>query len=79
LNLAYVAMGRFDGMWESALSPWDMAAGSLLILEAGGIVTGYEGQPFRLDGRRLVTANAPLHARLIDVIARQPKAGAVQP
>jgi myo-inositol-1(or 4)-monophosphatase len=79
LNLAYVAMGRFDGMWESALSPWDMAAGSLLILESGGIVTGYDGQPFRLDGRRLVTANPQLHARLIDVIARQPKAGAVQP
>lgn len=78
LNLAYVSMGRFDGMWEGNLSPWDVAAGALLVREAGGVVTDYAGEPLRLDGRRLVAANPALHARLLDVIARHPAAGAVQ-
>lgn len=75
LNLCYVAMGRFDGMWEGDLSPWDIAAGALVIAEAGGLVTGYAGEPLRLDGRRIVTANAPLHARILEVVAMHPEAG----
>jgi len=74
LNLCYVAMGRFDGMWEGNLSPWDVAAGSLVVREAGGAVTGYEGEPFRLDGRRMVAANPALHARLLAVVALHPEA-----
>jgi myo-inositol-1(or 4)-monophosphatase len=77
LNLCYVAMARFDGMWEGHLSPWDVAAGSLIVREAGGVVTGYEGEPFRLEGRRIVTANAALHAKLLAVVALHPEAGAV--
>jgi len=77
LNLCYVAMGRFDGMWEGNLSPWDVAAGSLIVREAGGVVTGYDGEPFRLDGRRIVTANPALHAKLLAVVALHPEAGAV--
>jgi len=77
LNLAYLAMGRFDGMWEGNLSPWDVAAGSLLVREAGGRVTGYAGEPFRLDGRRLVAANPALLERLLEVVAAHPEAGAV--
>jgi myo-inositol-1(or 4)-monophosphatase len=75
LNLCYVAMGRFDGMWEGALSPWDIAAGALLVREAGGVITGYAGEPLRLDGRRIVTANPALHARLLEVVALHPEAG----
>ena len=78
LNLCYVAMGRFDGMWEGDLSPWDIAAGALVIREAGGLVTGYTGEPLRLDGRRIVTANPALHARLLEVIALHPEAAPTQ-
>jgi myo-inositol-1(or 4)-monophosphatase len=74
LNLCYVAMGRFDGMWEGNLSPWDIAAGSLVIREAGGVITGYAGEPLRLDGRRIVTANPALHARMLEVVALHPEA-----
>jgi myo-inositol-1(or 4)-monophosphatase len=77
LNLCYVAMGRFDGMWEGHLSPWDVAAGSLIVREAGGEVTGYDGEPFQLDGRRIVAANPVLHAKLLSVVALHPEAGAV--
>jgi myo-inositol-1(or 4)-monophosphatase len=77
LNLCYVAMGRFDGMWEGNLSPWDIAAGSLIIREAGGVITGYAGEALRLDGRRIVTANAGLHARMVEVVALHPEAGVV--
>lgn len=72
LNLCYVAMGRFDGMWEGNLSAWDIAAGSLIVQEAGGVITGYAGEPLRLDGRRIATANPALHARLLEVIAAHP-------
>jgi myo-inositol-1(or 4)-monophosphatase len=77
LNLCYVAMGRFDGMWEGDLSAWDVAAGTLIVREAGGVVTGFDGGPFRLDGRRLVAANPGLHAQLLGVVALHPEAGAV--
>ncbi len=77
LNLCYLAMGRFDGMWEGNLSPWDVAAGTLIVREAGGLVTGYAGEAFRLDGRRMVAANATLHARMLEVVALHPEAGAV--
>ena len=75
LNLCYVAMGRFDGMWEGDLSPWDIAAGALIVREAGGVITGYAGEPLRLDARRIVTANPALHARLLEVVALHPEAG----
>jgi myo-inositol-1(or 4)-monophosphatase len=73
LNLSYLAMGRFDGMWEGNLSPWDIAAGSLLVREAGGVITGYRGEPLRLDGRRIVAAHPTLHGRLLEVIAAHPE------
>ena len=50
LNACYTALGRFDGFWEIHLSPWDMAAGALMVLEAGGLVTDYAGEPFRIEG-----------------------------
>jgi myo-inositol-1(or 4)-monophosphatase len=74
LNLCYLAMGRFDGMWEGNLSPWDIAAGSLIVREAGGAITGYSGEPLRLEGRRIVSANPALHARMLEVVALHPEA-----
>ncbi|GIW72654.1 MAG: hypothetical protein KatS3mg102_2196 [Planctomycetota bacterium] len=64
LDLCYVAAGRFDGMWESGLNPFDVAAGALIVREAGGRVTDYEGGEDWLDGRTLLATNGVLHERL---------------
>lgn len=61
LDLAYVACGRLDGFWEIGLMPWDMAAGVLLIQEAGGIVTDFEGGDKFLETGNVLTANPKLH------------------
>lgn len=71
LDLCYVAAGRFDGFWEEQLQAWDMAAGWLIVEEAGGRVTGYGGE--RLDlfgGGRIVASNGPLHGLMLEVIGR---------
>lgn len=69
LNLCYLAAGRFDGFWEARLAPWDMAAGVLIVREAGGRVTRYDGSEFRLDGRQILATNAALHQEMQDVLA----------
>jgi myo-inositol-1(or 4)-monophosphatase len=74
LNLCYLAMGRFDGFWEGSLSPWDMAAGSLIVREAGGILTNFAGGPFRLDGRQICAAGPALQPRMLAVLAVHPEA-----
>jgi len=65
LDLACVASGRFDGFWEFNLNPWDLAAGVLLVEEAGGQVSGFFGQPFRLADRDVVASNGLIHADLL--------------
>jgi myo-inositol-1(or 4)-monophosphatase len=65
LDLAYTARGVFDGFWEKNLSPWDVAAGVLLVQEAGGRVTDFSGQPFSLEKVELLASNAQLHRALI--------------
>ena len=57
LDLAYTACGRFEGYWEFNLNPWDTSAGALLVLEAGGTITGFDGSPFRLDSREVLATN----------------------
>jgi myo-inositol-1(or 4)-monophosphatase len=74
LNLAYLAMGRFDGFWEGSLSAWDVAAGSLIVREAGGVITDYTGGPFRIDGRQVCAAGPALHPALLEVVAAHPAA-----
>ncbi|MBE3589235.1 MAG: inositol monophosphatase [Firmicutes bacterium] len=69
-HLAYVAAGRLSGCWDIHLSPWDMAAGQLMVEEAGGVVTTASGEPFRLDQRTIVAANPALHADLLAVLRR---------
>jgi myo-inositol-1(or 4)-monophosphatase len=61
LDMAYVAAGRFDGFWELHLSPWDVAAGAALVMEAGGIVSDFDGGDDWLFGGSIVAANARLH------------------
>ena len=68
LDLCYVAAGRFDGFWEQQLHPWDMAAGALIVEEAGGRVTGYDDQPHDLFGGQIVASNGPLHGPMLEVI-----------
>jgi myo-inositol-1(or 4)-monophosphatase len=65
LDLANVACGRYDGFWEFNLNPWDTAAGVLLVQEAGGVVTRFDGTPFRLDSREVLASNGVLHQELI--------------
>lgn len=65
IDLAYVAAGRLDGYWERGLNPWDIAAGILLIEEAGGTVTAYDGQPVQINSGRLVTSNGKIHQELL--------------
>lgn len=66
LDLADVACGRFEAFWELSLAPWDIAAGVLLILEAGGIVTNLEGESVPIDHTSLVAGNPQMHAWLMD-------------
>ena len=69
LALAYVAAGRLSGFWELRLGPWDMAAGALLVEEAGGRLTDLAGGPFRLFGRRVLATNGSIHDQLLAVLA----------
>ena len=71
LDLAYVAAGRFDGYWEFRLSPWDWAAGSLLVQEAGGRLTDVRGGPWRTGVDSIVASNGRIHDELVQVLARR--------
>ena len=66
LDLAYVAAGRFDGYWERDLSPWDLAAGTLLVTEAGGKVTGADGGDEVIDAGTVCAANLELHPLILE-------------
>jgi myo-inositol-1(or 4)-monophosphatase len=70
LDLAYTAAGVFDGFFEMHLSPWDVAAGALLVTEAGGIVTDFSGGPRWLDRGNIVGASPKVHAELLSIIGR---------
>ena len=65
LDLACVAAGRYDGFWEFNLNPWDTAAGALLIQEAGGRVTRFDGSPFRLKSDEVLASNGIIHQELM--------------
>jgi myo-inositol-1(or 4)-monophosphatase len=71
LDLAYVAAGRIDGFWECKLKPWDVAAGQLLVAEAGGRVTGYSGEPYSVYNHRIVASNGVIHNEMLAVLADQ--------
>ncbi len=69
LDLCYVACGRCDAHWELDLDPWDMAAGSLIVTEAGGLVTDVQGKPFDLKRRTILASNLGLHAKILAVVS----------
>ncbi|MEA5620526.1 inositol monophosphatase family protein [Cronbergia sp. UHCC 0137] len=64
LDLTHVACGRVDGYWERGLAPWDMAAGIILVQEAGGKVTAYDRTPFKIESGRILATNGYLHDSL---------------
>ena len=69
LNLAYVAAGRVDGYWSTSLKPWDMAAGVVLVQEAGGLVTRIDGSPFDVEVPNLVATNgSSIHQELVGLL-----------
>lgn len=69
LDLAWVAAGRYDGFWERPLQPWDIAAGILLVREAGGFVTDYRGGDRPLDKGEIVAGNDQIHSKLHKLLA----------
>ena len=68
LDLADVAAGRFDGFWEQRLSAWDLAAGALLVREAGGIVTDFSGRDIGAEHTAVVAGNPAIHAWLLEIV-----------
>ncbi len=69
IDLCYVAAGRLDGFWEERLKPWDIAAATLLVEEAGGQLTGMDGSPFSVHGGHVLATNGPLHQHMLATIA----------
>lgn len=70
LDLCSVACGRFDGFWEMKLSPWDMAAGMVIVKEAGGNVTDFSGGNLNLYKKELVSSNGKIHKQMLDVLKK---------
>lgn len=68
LDLCYTAAGRFDGFWEQKLRPWDVAAGSLMVAEAGGVVSDYGGKPFSIYAPEIVASNGIIHGQMLEVL-----------
>lgn len=68
LDLCYVAAGRLDGFWEQRLKPWDIAAGALIVEEAGGMVTTFDGGPFDSRGGEVVASNGTVHDQMVRAI-----------
>jgi myo-inositol-1(or 4)-monophosphatase len=68
IDMAYVACGRYDGFWEDGLNPWDVAAGYLMIEEAGGRVTYYNDAPFSVYTPPILASNGLIHSQMIDVL-----------
>jgi myo-inositol-1(or 4)-monophosphatase len=70
IDMCYVAEGVFDGFWEVSLNAWDMAAGKLLIEEAGGIVTDFSGKPMNVFQKQILASNGKVHAKMTEVLSR---------
>jgi myo-inositol-1(or 4)-monophosphatase len=71
LDLCYVAMGRFDGFWEMKLNPWDVAAGSLIVTEAGGRVSDFRGDQLSIFGQEILATNGCIHKDMVKVLSKQ--------
>ena len=69
LDLAYLAAGRLDGFWELKLKPWDVAAGVLMIREAGGTVSTFDGSAYDVSNHRIVASNGLIHDEMVAMLA----------
>jgi myo-inositol-1(or 4)-monophosphatase len=69
IDMAYVACGRFDGFWEEGLNPWDVAAGKLLVEEAGGVVSYYDGSAFNIYQPPILASNGIIHNAMMAVLS----------
>ena len=69
IDLCYVAAGRMDGFWEAKLKPWDTCAGALIVQEAGGRVTGIDGQPWNPANGHVLASNGLLHPAMLEILA----------
>jgi myo-inositol-1(or 4)-monophosphatase len=74
LDLCYLAMSRFDAFFEVFLNPWDTAAGSLILREAGGVITDFMGEPFSIYRRELAASNGFIHDEMVEIL-RKVKSG----
>ena len=68
IDFCYVANGVFDGFWEVSLHPWDLCAGKLIVEEAGGLVTDFDGNPIDIYTKRILATNGLVHQKMIDVM-----------
>jgi myo-inositol-1(or 4)-monophosphatase len=68
LDLSYLAAGRFDGFWELKLNPWDMAASSLIVKEAGGMITDFKGGEFSIYKGEMLASNGLIHQEMINIL-----------
>lgn len=73
IDLAYVACGRLDGFWELFLKPWDIAAGVIIIKEAGGLVTGFNGSPIDIYGTEILASNSLIHDAMMEILKKRHK------
>jgi len=70
IDLCFVAAGQIDGFWEVNLHPWDMAAGVLLVREAGGELSDFQGKPLSIYGKKVVASNGVIHRAMLDVLQK---------
>jgi len=67
LDLCYVAAGRMDGFWEQDLKPWDIAAGTIIVEEAGGTVTDFAGEPYSIRRSQILATNGAIHDEMLGI------------
>jgi len=70
LDLCFVAAGRYDGFWEKRLSPWDVAAGFVIVQEAGGVISNYKGKPTDIHEGEVIASNGGIHRKMVSIISQ---------
>ena len=68
LDIAYVAAGRYDGFWETGISAWDVAAGVIMVREAGGYISQIDGRPHKLDSPTILASNDRLYTEIVKLL-----------
>ena len=71
LDFCFVAMGRFEGFWEFGLQPWDICAGALILEEAGGRLSDWDGSSMELLGKRVLATNGYIHKEMIKILEKE--------